>query len=399
MKNVFLVSLLLLGFGCSTEDSAPDSKPQGDPDSALLDGKADRLSNRYTTIVGELEKGVWTNGYIDFPDWFHGHTIRLQAGETMEFRLDAKATGVVRLYGPAVGERNGEPKFRRALVRSWASHHQKDGPGEVSAEFTVEVEESGTYMVVYGPYYQWESKYSLVAECRAGCRQPDECLSNDECATGEACLDNGVRCVRAPCLVNYNTCQAMDDGSCNDDSDCSEGWCRATDHTFTSKECVPFSVEGESCSGFAPPQYINRCEPGLSCVFRPFVADAPGTCRVSVTVKELRTNPAKYAGKRVVVDGYVSAGLAACTKIACPQSDPCCNQCGANQRLADTPGYDRNGLTLTDSNGEFGCSGNECNYQDNCSVEDSLTRIVGTFVKGPTNYTIEVQSTLNLEHL
>lgn len=132
----------------------------------------------------------------------------------MNFQLDAKAEGVVRLYGPAVRTaRNGDPKFRRAVVRSWASHQSTNGPGEVSANFDFEVEEAGTYMLVYGPYYEWESKYSILAECVAGCRQPDQCLSNAECGEGEACLDNGVRCVRAPCTLNYNTCQPVDDGS------------------------------------------------------------------------------------------------------------------------------------------------------------------------------------------
>jgi len=68
--------------------------------------------------------------------------------------------------------------------------------------------------------------------------------------------------------------------ACYRDADCPTGmWCRPTQTASTA--CVPFATEGETCGGFTAPWDQRRCAPDLLCTDTPpFIADAPGRCRV-----------------------------------------------------------------------------------------------------------------------
>ncbi|MEW5754817.1 MAG: Dickkopf N-terminal cysteine-rich domain-containing protein [Pseudomonadota bacterium] len=64
---------------------------------------------------------------------------------------------------------------------------------------------------------------------------------------------------------------------CASDSECSSGqWCRIG--STGEGQCVEFAQEGERCEGFVLPEYRERCAPDLTCVFPPYIADAPGIC-------------------------------------------------------------------------------------------------------------------------
>lgn len=468
---------LIIGVGCqAATTSSDDAKPTVDPD-VELSGKADGLSNHYTTVMGELPLNDVVFGEIDYPDYFHGYTIDLEEGQTIQFTTWADAGGLVRLYGPG-NETSRGLKYGRAAVRSHTSYrgdrHQ--------AEFELDVEESGTYMLIYGPDYVWHSSYELSTKCIVGCDDVAEikvadvladpagydgkrvritgnvfagpafctllactpenpCCNScgasqllsdgsgpnspgiglqqhgdrfscggDECTVGSNCtVDDGrykvvgtVVVDRFETYIDIETIDAVT-ATCSDHSDCADGWCRQTDWDNSSpSECVAFVGEGESCGGFAPPQYINACDPALTCVYRPFIADAPGRCRNVATVAELEANPAAYEGKRVSIDGYLNTSYAICTQMACTQENPCCNSCGASQKLDDHQLTTNGGLELIGADGgTYGCGGNNCDYADNCTVdEDGKVRVLGTLEVGEFGQLIfSVEEIEPLEHL
>ena len=73
-----------------------------------------------------------------------------------------------------------------------------------------------------------------------------------------------------------------------------------------------------------------------------------------VTLDVLRRDRAAYEGRAVRVQGEVSLGVLACTKIGCPTSNPCCNRCSAGFQFA-------NDIRLWGAeNAPLSCSGNEC---------------------------------------
>lgn len=170
--------------------------------------------------------------------------------------------------------------------------------------------------------------------------------------------------------------------SCMVDTDCPMGsFCR--DAMGGGRECHPFSKEGESCGGFVAPWSVTRCEPGLSCVAgNPLIADAPGTCAMDVTVADLVATPATYDGRVVAVrEGWLLAGPAGCTELACPMSMPCCNSCFSDEYLADTMSAS-GGVGLRDTSGTvFSCTGDECMPYRTCTQPpDQRYRVIGTFV-------------------
>lgn len=355
MKAIWMIILCFALAGCGADTVTSDDvseKPQADPD-AEMTGKADSLSNWYTSIEGELEGSVQSS--IDYPDWFHGYTLELEAGTTWRIRVGASASGLVRVYGPSFATySNGRPYFTRSIARANINTRRS---GEV--EFDLPVDTSGTYMVVYGPRYQWNASYTMDVDCVDGCDEVEGCVS---------------------------------------DSDCADGWCRAVDAQSTARECVPYAQEGQSCGGFTLPHYYEACEPSLTCVFRPFVADAPGACRHVVTVDELERNPDDWDGVRVSIDGWISAGVPMCTLQACSTDDPCCNACGASQTLTDSMST-AEGLALEQNGNQFGCSGDNCSYQDNCTVDpEGEYRVVGVFQKGQYQNGIEVESYSRLNY-
>lgn len=268
------LALALLVSCAADTDHGP--KPTQDPDVELQDDKADGVSNRFTTIVGEIVPTQKVSSEIDWPDWFHGYTVELEAGSTMEIEVDASAEGPFRVYGPSHRTRwDGRPMFRRAMKRGWADLYA----GRYTTRFDVEVEETGTYLVVYGPAYEWSADYTIGVRCAAGCRLPDQCFDDIECEDGDFCGDNGVRCITQPCDANYDVCQAAQElGSwCDRDSMCDDSFCGWGDDNVT-RECKAFSQAGERCRGFVVPSARSFCAPGLTCVFPEPTNDVPGIC-------------------------------------------------------------------------------------------------------------------------
>lgn len=358
-KFLMIVCALLFVAACGADgdvDTPVGDKPSANPD-AELTGKADRLSNWYTEIRGELTAGEVVEGEIGYPDWFHGYTVELEAGTTQRIKVQASAEGLVRLYGPSYASySNGRPYFTRAAVRTVTEEELR---GYHVAEFDFEVERSGTYLVVYGPRYVWNATYDVLAECAAGCEASTDCASHDECT---------------------------------------DGWCRATDASSTSRECVPYVGEGQGCGGFTLPHMQESCSPELTCVFRPFIADAPGTCRHNLTVAELEADPRTWDGVRVNVDGYINTEPAICTQMACGPENPCCNRCGAGQVLADDSSTFGSTLGLEQNGETFGCGGDSCNYDQNCTVDPTgKYRVVGVFRAGQYQNRIEVETYERLE--
>ncbi len=385
MNKKWIAALFVaVAFAACGEPTEPlDVKPAADPDEGLVSTseRADALSNRYTTIVGGVELGQRVEGKIDYPEWFHGYTIELEEGDEVRFRLTSGARSIVRLYGPAKYVTwDGRPLFARHEV----SETMRPSGGSWATDFVYEPLESGLYMVVTGPLDVWSAKYDIELTCVGGlCNtKPGECFSNDECAADEVCADNGVRCITAPCDANYDVCQPAPASECQTNDDCTDGYCRFANADRTHMECVPYYGEGESCQGFVLPHTVQICDPSLSCVTRPYIADAPGVCRNVTTVRELVNNPSTYEGVRVSIDGDLGHGLAYCTKMACPADDPCCNRCGAGQVLRD---YDSapDEVDLRRADGSsFGCNGDECNIAETCDLREGPTRVLGTLKQG-----------------
>ena len=146
--------------------------------------------------------------------------------------------------------------------------------------------------------------------------------------------------------------------------------------------CEQIAAEGEECGGFVPVELFKTCEPQFECVApHGIIADIPGRCGVYATVAELLANPAAYDGHYVAVRGEIQRRVAACTKIACSVSNPCCNQCRAALNLFDE-GMDPaavEGVYLTENGAALACSGNSCDYQNHCSIEGGDYWVSGWF--------------------
>jgi len=100
-----------------------------------------------------------------------------------------------------------------------------------------------------------------------------------------------------------------------------------------------------------------------------------------VTLAALQANPGAFDGRQIEVVGSPIMGAAACTKIGCSASNPCCNRCSAGFTLgADIA------LQNTAGNG-FTCSGNECTVANSCNPSFPATNagnytFRGTFQSG-----------------
>lgn len=138
-------------------------------------------------------------------------------------------------------------------------------------------------------------------------------------------------------------------GGCGSDADCGAG---QTCQQVTCIRAPCFKL----CSGGGAPSYTR------------------------VTLGQLQANPAAYAGDAVEVEAEPEAGPAACTKIGCPVSNPCCNTCYTPFRIGAQPAE----IELTGAPGAtFGCSGDSCNPTASCTPDferrPGRYRLRGTF--------------------
>jgi hypothetical protein len=162
---------------------------------------------------------------------------------------------------------------------------------------------------------------------------------------------------------------------CSDDDGCTDGFCDCVDTGCTGKICKPWGQWGDSCGGFVLPQYRVRCHPELRCAGGNMAIDMPGNCTKPATVDEILADLDTFEDKPVFVNGFIQNVGQYCSKMMCTTENPCCNYCGAEQRLFDeevSGARPEGGLGLRDVNAEesYGCHGNNCDFLDNCTVED-----------------------------
>ena len=169
---------------------------------------------------------------------------------------------------------------------------------------------------------------------------------------------------------------------------------------------------GDSCGGrTAIPQHA--CLNNLLCKGSGLVADIPGTCRAAdwcesgvtaendctnlshpqvlgfwgcedskcawqsgtslpqvISLNDLLTDPTSYENKLVTVTSVIHRGFPMCTKMMCPASNPCCNNCNASMKFkAANQEVSLNGLN---------CYGNQCNVLENCPYQNNtLVSVTG----------------------
>ncbi|MCA9521420.1 MAG: hypothetical protein KC609_10630 [Myxococcales bacterium] len=388
-----LACLMLVACSNANNLDTNGVKPDRDPDEGLVDnGKTDTLSNWYTTIVANIDVPGKYAGAISYPDWFHGVTLTLKAGDEVTISASTSAEGYFRVYGPSYRTLFGRPLFKKPVFQTLTSDA---GNGDFTASTTLKVKESGLYLLVYGPRYVWNAKYAVKVE-----PVPLGCGSDADCKDGEFCQQ--VYCITTPCpalcqpkggvnafCTGPNMCQSglacinnhctqLPFGGCESDDDCSDGFCGYTEDG--SRTCKPYQKEGESCGGFVPAHLYKQCAPELTCAAPPFIADGPGVCSLKVSVAELLKDPKAYHGHVVTLTGDIKAGLAFCTLMACSPQNACCNSCGGNQIIVDEGSDAQDGVRLRDENGkEYSCGGNNCTYQDNCTVKNGKYFVIGTF--------------------
>ncbi len=352
LKYLFLVTLVFSA-ACAEPASTPEIKSAADPDAEFVGDKADNLSNRWTTVVGELTPNEMLSGEIDYPEWFHGYTLELAANTTVDLEILTTADSLLRVYGPSYRTaRDGRPLFRSSILKG-------DLAGDEIENSTFTSDEAGTYMVVLGPKFVWNAEYLITASTE------QRCDTSADCAAGQSCEHNGVYCITAPCDVSYNVCKPST--ACTSDSDCVDGWCAPTETGSTA--CKAYVAEGEGCGGFRPAHLNQACTPDMECI-APYdiIADIPGSCSIAETsVAELMANPRTYAGHHVVVRGAFILGLGYCTKRGCTEDNPCCNTCGGQILLADLDtDVPANAIEFTDNGSTLNCAGNECNFLESC---------------------------------
>jgi hypothetical protein len=173
---------------------------------------------------------------------------------------------------------------------------------------------------------------------------------------------------------------------CRDDGDCLPGgWCRET--MEGGRVCVPWVTDGETCAGFVAPWSRERCDPAeLACFVTNQIPDAPGNCAIPTNAQRLGSDPGRYDGRAISMERFeVIIGTVGCTARPCPSDDPCCNTCDASLEAVDERGIGQTiRITMLHRNGTpYGCSGNECNWQDQCDVEPGSYRAWGWFSFGP----------------
>jgi hypothetical protein len=266
-----ILSLVFLG-ACAADDHGP--KPETNPDESVLDtGKADYLTRNLVSFQGSLELNGSVDSAIDYPDWLHGYTFRAEAGDQISVYMNTDEFGYFFVYGPSHRvASDGTPRFRESLHGAYTD----EASNGYRAGYDLNADEAGTYLVVYGPAYAWSADYHIEINC-ADCSAPGECHADDECAAGEFCGDNGVRCIVAPCTANYDVCQpAGVDGDWCDRNEMCQGFCGWD--ASNERVCKPWAQEGDSCGGFVLPDFRNFCEPGLSCECSEATCDIPGTC-------------------------------------------------------------------------------------------------------------------------
>eukprot|EP00754_Rhynchopus_humris_P027609 Rhum_TRINITY_DN15098_c2_g1::Rhum_TRINITY_DN15098_c2_g1_i1::g.132891::m.132891 len=196
-------------------------------------------------------------------------------------------------------------------------------------------------------------------ECKCGQYPKSVCKTNscnaDSCKDGYECRESGCggcsfQCVKkdvpptckegSTWKKDCNTCSCSNgrvlctemacgpvNAACKSDADCSrDEFCRQKQGTgnrgspcLEERQCVKKADIGETCSGFMPACFANRCREGLMCKMEmdKNIADAPGVCREEV-VAECKE------GKKWQKDCNTcgcEGGMVFCTEMDCQNPD------------------------------------------------------------------------------
>ena len=232
-----------------------------------------------------------------------------------------------------------------------------------------------------------ESETDAGADAESDAETDAETDGGSDAATDDACVPppcpappEGCDYVGSdPCVCGELVCDGTE---CTTDDDCPGGFCRAT-MVDDVRACHPWAGEGESCGGFLVPWTLERCDPDVHTCMEasPFIADAPGTCLLEVTVAELADNPDSYRDRVVGVrTSYVTNGVSACTRLGCPEEMPCCNTCNAAMYAYDVMDGPSSVQLFDDAGVAYECTGTECVMTETCTVmPDQSYRIIGVF--------------------
>merc|ERR1711862_718158 len=69
----------------------------------------------------------------------------------------------------------------------------------------------------------------------------------------------------------------------------------------------------------------------------------------------------KQIGKKVMVTSRIRySKMGVCTEMGCSEENPCCNRCGLSYANFKK-------IKLLSNDDTIGCSGNECNWRNNCA--------------------------------
>lgn len=168
---------------------------------------------------------------------------------------------------------------------------------------------------------------------------------------------------------DYQLAYADHPGQCH-----TEDWCESDESAEQDCANVPH---------VATPGYWS-CEE-FACSWNTGVYVECGDPRDGYTAIHGPDEVAAHTGEQVQLTwSAVASDLAMCTKMACSEDNPCCNQCSA--------GVEFDGIRLHASSGieALGCSGNECSVSESCTYPDeSLVTVYGIVSEDGHSLTVD----------
>lgn len=163
MKLISLAALAMFLFTACGDQTMPAVPADFDPTSDLSsDAKADKLTKWYMDTLGEMPLNQVVKGTSDYGSPLHGRTMTLNQGDRIALKAEGNYWGYLAIYGP-------QPKSGK-----WGKAKQWDWIGwnstaqQYTAKFPVDIQKTGTYLVVIGSLWSYSYDYSVSADCIHG---------------------------------------------------------------------------------------------------------------------------------------------------------------------------------------------------------------------------------------